>query len=312
MKEASDNMNHFWKKSVITAALGFSLLASQAAVNAESIYTANDNDTFWTLASRFSVTVEEWLKANPDVDPGNIYEGLQLVIPNSAAAAVVAAAEPSSEPAAKAAAAGAAATLAAAKPAAQQKAKSQTAQPEQAAKSAAGNQDASASKAKQTAKSVPAKTASAKKAAPATPKKATSATVKKTTSATAQKATAKSAGEKQVTISGTSRGYSKVLQVKASAYTAAASENGSWGAVDYFGNPLKLGTIAVDPSVIPMGSKVYITGYDHDGLPVGGMTAIAADQGSAINGNRIDIFVPQSQAEASEFGYQYVKVYILQ
>lgn len=39
--------------------------------------------------------------------------------------------------------------------------------------------------------------------------------------------------------------YSKTLSVKATAYSSAASENGKWGAVDYFGNSLELGTIAV-------------------------------------------------------------------
>ncbi|MFC5653565.1 3D domain-containing protein [Paenibacillus solisilvae] len=114
-----------------------------------------------------------------------------------------------------------------------------------------------------------------------------------------------------LSVSGRDYGFSDVIQAKASAYTAAASENG-WGPVDYFGNPLKLGTIAVDPKRIPLGSKVYITGYDHDGLPVGGMMAVATDMGSAIKGDRIDIFVPQSQKQASEFGFQYVKVFILE
>ncbi|BBH21715.1 cell wall-binding protein YocH [Paenibacillus baekrokdamisoli] len=113
-----------------------------------------------------------------------------------------------------------------------------------------------------------------------------------------------------ITVGGRDYSVSDVVQAKASAYTAAASENG-WGAVDYYGNPLKLGTIAVDPNRIPMGSKVYITGYDHAGLPVGGMMAIATDKGSAIKGDRIDIFIPQSQKQASEFGFQYVKVFIL-
>ena len=113
-----------------------------------------------------------------------------------------------------------------------------------------------------------------------------------------------------INIDGRQLAYSDVVQAKASAYTAAPSENG-WGPVDYFGNPLKLGTIAVDPKRIPLGSKVYVTGYDYDGLPTGGMLAVATDAGSAIKGDRIDIFVPDSQAEASQFGFQYVKVYVL-
>jgi 3D (Asp-Asp-Asp) domain-containing protein len=105
--------------------------------------------------------------------------------------------------------------------------------------------------------------------------------------------------------------YSQTIDVKASAYTASASENGKWGAVDYFGNPLKLGTIAVDPKVIPMGTKVLVTGHSHDGLPDQAFVATATDQGGAIKGNRIDIFIPGSAAAAKTFGYQDVTLYVL-
>jgi 3D (Asp-Asp-Asp) domain-containing protein len=105
--------------------------------------------------------------------------------------------------------------------------------------------------------------------------------------------------------------YSKTINVKASAYSASASENGKWGAVDYFGNPLKLGTIAVDPKVIPMGTKVLVTGHNHDGLPDQAFVATATDQGGAIKGNRIDIFIPGSAANAKSFGFQDVKLYVI-
>jgi 3D (Asp-Asp-Asp) domain-containing protein len=113
------------------------------------------------------------------------------------------------------------------------------------------------------------------------------------------------------TASGQSVSYSRVISAKATAYTASPQSNGSWGAVDYYGNPLKLGTIAVDPSVIPLGSKLYVTGYTFSGLPAGGMTGQATDIGGAIKGNRIDIFVPTTDAKASLFGIQNVKIYIL-
>ncbi|MFB9327579.1 3D domain-containing protein [Paenibacillus aurantiacus] len=116
--------------------------------------------------------------------------------------------------------------------------------------------------------------------------------------------------EPTLTVKGKSVAYTDALHVKASAYTAAAGENG-WGAVDYFGNPLKVGTVAVDPALIPLGTKLYVTGYDYNGLPVGGMFAVASDMGSAIKGNRIDIYVPSSQQQARTFGYQYVHVYVL-
>ncbi|MCP1310689.1 stalk domain-containing protein [Paenibacillus tyrfis] len=106
-------------------------------------------------------------------------------------------------------------------------------------------------------------------------------------------------------------GYSKMIEVKATAYTASPAENGGYGAVDYMGNPLSLGTIAVDPSVIPLGSKVLIKGYSYMGLPANGLYATATDTGGAIKGNRIDIFLPENRAQAKLFGIQNVQVYVL-
>lgn len=59
-------------------------------------------------------------------------------------------------------------------------------------------------------------------------------------------------------------------------------------------------TIAVDPDVIPLGSKVYINDREY----------IAEDTGGAIQNNRIDIFFPSHQ-EALNFGVQYADVAIL-
>lgn len=105
--------------------------------------------------------------------------------------------------------------------------------------------------------------------------------------------------------------YKRVINGTATAYSSAASENGKWGAVDYYGNPLKLGTIAVDPKMIPLGSKLYVTGYSFDGLPKGGMIATATDIGGAIKGNRVDIFIPGPQSKVRTFGIQDVKIYLL-
>lgn len=113
------------------------------------------------------------------------------------------------------------------------------------------------------------------------------------------------------TASGSNVSYSKMLSMRATAYSSDSAENGGWGAVDYFGNPLKLGTIAVDPNVIPLNSKLYIVGYNSSGLPVDGMMATASDVGGAIKGNKIDIFIPGSQQLVDQFGIQQVKVYVL-
>lgn len=92
------------------------------------------------------------------------------------------------------------------------------------------------------------------------------------------------------------------IWVSASAYTASC--NGCSGitatGINLHANPgMKL--IAVDPSVIPLGSKVYVEGYGY---------AIAGDTGSAIQGNRIDVFF-SSLSEAYQWGRKQVKVTIL-
>ncbi|MBD7968216.1 3D domain-containing protein [Paenibacillus gallinarum] len=106
--------------------------------------------------------------------------------------------------------------------------------------------------------------------------------------------------------------YSETLNVKATAYSSDPAENGGYGAVDYFGNPLELGTIAVDPSVIPLGTKVLVTGHSHDNLPDQAFVATATDIGGAIKGNKIDIFIPGSKSSVAKFGIQDVKLYIIE
>ncbi|MCM3629317.1 3D domain-containing protein [Paenibacillus glycanilyticus] len=140
----------------------------------------------------------------------------------------------------------------------------------------------------------------------ATASKTTTAAAK-TTEAKATKITAQSVTAKD----GTIHTFSKQITVKATAYSGAASENGGWAGLDYFGNKLKVGTVAVDPKVIPLGTKLYVTGYNSDGLPTGGMVATASDVGGAIKGNRIDIYLPGTPAEVSKFGIQNIKVYVL-
>ena len=60
-------------------------------------------------------------------------------------------------------------------------------------------------------------------------------------------------------------------------------------------------TIAVDPSVIELGSKVYIDGYGY---------MEAQDTGSAIKGNIIDVYVEDHQ-EALRMGVQYKDVFLI-
>lgn len=62
-----------------------------------------------------------------------------------------------------------------------------------------------------------------------------------------------------------------------------------------------ISTIAVDPKVIPLGSKVYIPGYGY---------AIASDTGGAIKGNKIDLYLNSTSA-CLNFGRQTVKLYLI-
>jgi 3D (Asp-Asp-Asp) domain-containing protein/peptidoglycan hydrolase CwlO-like protein len=64
------------------------------------------------------------------------------------------------------------------------------------------------------------------------------------------------------------------------------------------GRPVGWGVVAVDPSVIPMGSRIAIPGY--------GM-GVAADTGGAVAGARIDLWFP-SVAQAHEWGTRTVTV----
>ncbi|UWD47644.1 G5 domain-containing protein [Clostridioides difficile] len=67
------------------------------------------------------------------------------------------------------------------------------------------------------------------------------------------------------------------------------------------GTTPRWGVIAVDPNIIPYGTKVYI--------PRLGMTFVAEDCGGAIKGNRIDIFM-NSEGKASNWGRQSLDVYV--
>jgi uncharacterized protein YabE (DUF348 family) len=99
-----------------------------------------------------------------------------------------------------------------------------------------------------------------------------------------------------------SSGSGQELYVNSTAYTGSC--NGCSGVtstgINLNANP-NVKVIAVDPSVIPLGTKVYVEGYGY---------AVAADTGSAIRGNKIDVFFP-SKSDAYRWGRKQVKVKIL-
>lgn len=83
-------------------------------------------------------------------------------------------------------------------------------------------------------------------------------------------------------------------------FTATAYDP-SVGDTTRMGTPARIGVVAVDPSVIPLGSTVVIEGYG---------TFSAEDTGGAIVGNKIDIFVG-SYSEAMDFGVRTVRVKVI-
>lgn len=113
----------------------------------------------------------------------------------------------------------------------------------------------------------------------------------------------------------TSRGgfrYSDELVMRATAYDLSYESTGKYPGDPYYGitasgTKAHPGTVAVDPRVIPLGTKLYIASTD--GSPDYGF-ATAEDTGGAIKGNKIDLFMQDSVA-CNRFGIRPVKVYIL-
>lgn len=106
--------------------------------------------------------------------------------------------------------------------------------------------------------------------------------------------------------------YTDVIQLEATAYCACYDCCGKypgnkWYGITATGTKAKVGTIAVDPKVIPLGTEVYIEG-------IGGAKnygfATAEDTGGAIKGKIIDLYF-NTHKETVNWGRQQVNVYIL-
>lgn len=96
--------------------------------------------------------------------------------------------------------------------------------------------------------------------------------------------------------------YKKKIVMRGTAYDPSA---GKWTAS---GTRARVGAVAVDPRVIPLGTKLYIESADD--FPTYGF-AVAEDTGGAIKGNRIDLFY-NSRSQALRFGRRDVVVYVLE
>lgn len=107
-----------------------------------------------------------------------------------------------------------------------------------------------------------------------------------------------------ITEDGQVRPYSQIVNVLATAYSTEG-----WKSKHTFtGTRAQVGTVAVDPNVIPLGSELYITSLDGKEWVYG--LAVAEDTGSLIQGHRVDLFY-DTQEECVNFGVSDALVYVL-
>jgi 3D (Asp-Asp-Asp) domain-containing protein len=106
--------------------------------------------------------------------------------------------------------------------------------------------------------------------------------------------------------------YTKNYRMKATSYTADYNSTGKNPGDSGFGitasgakvtrDPDGYSTVAVDPRVIPLGTKLYIEGYGY---------AIAADTGGGVRGKIIDLYFDPGTAEFRRWYTHYVNVYVV-
>lgn len=97
--------------------------------------------------------------------------------------------------------------------------------------------------------------------------------------------------------------YTRVFRARATAYSPTGGRTTAYTASGRRAvrDPNGYSTIAVDPRVIPLGTKVFVEGYGF---------AIAADTGSAVIGNTIDLFF-DTYRETTNWAVKYVNCYVL-
>ncbi|MEN3778263.1 LysM peptidoglycan-binding and 3D domain-containing protein [Priestia megaterium] len=233
----------------------------------EIVHTVKRGDTLWSIGQHYGVTVEEikeWNGLTSDL----VFPGEQFKIKTAQAAQ----SQTASAPVAKAA------------PQAQQSQTAQ-AQQEQAAQ-------------EQTQKEQEQAQVAAQEQAQKEQEQAQAAAQAQAAQEQAQKEQAAQQQQQQ----SQQQASGKSMTVEATAYTAncAGCSGTTATGVNLKSNPNQR-VIAVDPSVIPLGSKVYVEGYGQ---------AVAADTGGAIKGNRIDVFV-SSDSAAQDWGRRSVKITVI-
>lgn len=107
--------------------------------------------------------------------------------------------------------------------------------------------------------------------------------------------------EKPADVVDTANGYVPYAEAISMEATAYLPTDGNGAGITAMGIPATYGIVAVDPDVIPLGTRVYIPGYGE---------ALAADTGGAIQGYKIDLCM-ESYSEAMEFGRRVITVFVL-
>jgi len=113
-------------------------------------------------------------------------------------------------------------------------------------------------------------------------------------------------GGQHTTPRGVTYEYSYYIDVTATAYGVDTGYGGD-SDYTYTGKQAKIGVIAVDPRVIPLGSKLYVVSdYMDHGI------CYAEDIGGAITGNHIDVHLGDDLEAQLAFGYRNARVYVLE
>lgn len=104
--------------------------------------------------------------------------------------------------------------------------------------------------------------------------------------------------------------FSRVLDGRASAYEGGVQSNGIWAGQTATGRLPVYGVVAVDPSLIPLNSKLYIESTDGGQSWIYGF-CVAGDTGGAIKGNRVDLCYSTVE-QCYSFGRRNCRIYILE
>ncbi len=99
-------------------------------------------------------------------------------------------------------------------------------------------------------------------------------------------------------LTGNNYEYTKIYNMEATAY---CNSGGTGNGITASGIRTYVGVVAVDPKVIPLGTRLYVEGYG---------IALAADTGGAIKGHKIDLFF-NTERECYNFGRRPRTVYVL-